>query len=477
MTRSLVHFVNLLRSSGVKVSVSETLDCLRCLQYIDISDRAQFRSSLEATLIKTLEDRAAFDRLFPLYFEGHSLPQDLDPPPHLASLMRQVLEEAGAEDFPPAFRELAIGGLPLAALRASESGHGVGLEAMAFPLQASLCAGRIRQRLGMDQWPAALERLVGLLADRGASPSEQQAISDLLQTRIALLADAIKDQVEHRKRMRMPAMLERSLDEELLHKSFGSLSQREIEAMRQAVKELARHIKDEFSLRQKKGRGGKIDIKRTLRKAQRYGGLPMEIVSTERRRSKTRIVALCDVSSSVWNASRFMLNLLYSLQNEFSTVRSFVFVDRVGEVTEFFERYDVDVAVEKALTEAGIPYYHYTDYGSVFGEFVERFFDTVNRRTTVIVIGDGRTNFFYPSEELLERIRMRARRLVWLNPEPRGFWGTGDSAMHRYRRHCDDVRECRNLVQLAEFVRTLALSSTPSRTRAGFLGRPWSPRV
>lgn len=477
MTRPLVHFVNLLRSSGVKVSVSETLDCLRCLQYIDISDRAQFRSSLEATLIKTSQDRAAFDRLFALYFEGRSLPQDQDPPPHVASLVRQVLEDAAAEDFPPAFRELVIGGLPQAALRASEIGHEVGLETMAFPLQAPLFVGRIRQRLGIDRWSAALERLLGLLAERGATQSELQALSDLLQARIALLADAIRDQVEHRKRMQMPAMLTRSLDEELFHKSFGSLAQRDIEAMRQAVKELARHIKDELSLRQRKGRRGKIDIKRTLRKAQRYGGLPVEIVSRERKRSKARIVALCDVSSSVWNASRFMLNLLYSLQNEFSKVRSFVFVDRVGEVTEFFERYDVDLAVEKALTEAGIPYYHYTDYGSVFEEFVERFFDTVNRRTTVIVIGDGRTNFFYPKEELLERIRMRARRLVWLNPEPKGFWGSGDSAMHRYRRHCDDVRECRNLLQLTEFVKSLVHLSRPSRTQAGPLGRPWNPRA
>jgi uncharacterized protein with von Willebrand factor type A (vWA) domain len=245
--------------------------------------------------------------------------------------------------------------------------------------------------------------------------------------------------------------------DELLQKAFGALTAHEIQAMRRVVQELAKKIRDEAALRERRARKGRLDIKRTLRKSLAYGGLPLEAVLKKRKRSKGRIVVLCDVSQSVWNASRFMLHLLYSLQDQFSKVRSFVFVDQLGEVTACFERYEVNTAVDKALREAGIPYHRYTDYGSVFREFCERHIEAVNRRTTLIVIGDGRNNFFLPGEEYLERIRARVRRVIWLNPESRGFWKVGDSMMHRYAKHCDEVRECRNLEQLTAFVNDLAL--------------------
>jgi len=152
-----------------------------------------------------------------------------------------------------------------------------------------------------------------------------------------------------------------------------------------------------------------------------------------------------------------MLHLLYSLQDRFDKVRSFVFVDQVGEVTGFFDRYEVNEAIETALSNAGIPYNRYTDYGSVFKEFAEERMDAVNRKTTFIVIGDGRNNFFHPGEGYLSKIRTRARRVIWLNPESRGFWRFGDSMMHRYAKNCDEARECRNLKQLTEFVNELTL--------------------
>jgi uncharacterized protein with von Willebrand factor type A (vWA) domain len=333
----------------------------------------------------------------------------------------------------------------------------VGVPRMRYPLQASHFIRRIKEQLNLDQWEGQLKHLLELLEAGGIAKEELDALRGLWEERMQHLQAMIKDHVERQTQIRMRSMGPRSFNEELMHKSFGALTPREIEAMRQAVKELVKRIRDEYSLRERRKRQGRIDIKRTLRRSQRYGGVPMEIIQKRRKKSKARVIALCDVSGSVWNASRFMLNLLYSLQDQFSKVRSFVFVDKLGEVTHFFERYTIDEAIEKALNEAGIPYYHYTDYGSVFKEFYENYLDIVNRKTTFIIIGDGRNNFFFPEEMMLEKIRMRARRVIWLNPEPKGFWGLGDSMMHRYGTQCNEVRECRSLSQLIGFINGLVL--------------------
>jgi uncharacterized protein with von Willebrand factor type A (vWA) domain len=242
-----------------------------------------------------------------------------------------------------------------------------------------------------------------------------------------------------------------------MEKGFEMLTDWEIRAMRQVIRELVKKIRDVSSLRQRRKRVGRFDLKQTLRKSLRYGGIPMEVAFRKRKKSKGRIVALCDVSRSVWNASRFMLHLIYSLQDQFNKVRSFVFVDQLGEVTECFEHGDVNQAIETALHDADIPYNRYTDYGSVFKQFCEEQMDAVNRQTTFIVIGDGRNNYFNSGHEFLARIRARARRVIWLNPESRGSWVFGDSNMYCYSPHCDEVRECKNLKQLIEFVNMLTL--------------------
>jgi len=463
MKQTLLDFVDLLRKAGIRVALSEVLDCMRGMEYVDLLDKAQFRSALETTLVKRSEDRQEFDRLFSLYFEGRGFPLDDDAGAegmdHLMQHVSDVLDQANGL-FSGQFRDIVLGGPAVMVhmvQQIMDSAREVGVSRMTYPLQASYMTQRMRERLSVDQWEAQLKHLLALLEEHGVSSEEVDTLRGLLEERIQHLQTMIKDHVEREKQIRMPFMGTRSFNQELMNKSFGALTPREIEAMRQAVKELVQRIRDEYSLRQRRQRQGRIDIKRTLRKSQQYGGVPMEIIQKRRKKSKARVIALCDVSSSVWNASRFMLNLLYSLQDQFSAVRSFIFVDTLGEVTQFFERYDIDEAIEKALNEAGIPYHHYTDYGSVFKEFYENYLDIVNRKTTFIIIGDGRNNFFYPEDMVLEKIRLRARRIIWLNPEPRGFWGTGDSMMHRYGCQCNEARECRNLAQLMDFINGLVL--------------------
>jgi hypothetical protein len=249
----------------------------------------------------------------------------------------------------------------------------------------------------------------------------------------------------------------RHLSDELGEVHFASLTPREVEAMREAIAQLVRRLKDRISRRAAARRRGVLDVKKTLRRAAAYEGVPMEVFRRRRPPRKAKIVTLCDVSGSVWSAARFMLNMLYSLQGCFAQVRSFIFVAGVQEVSEVFKQHAVNPAIDKILKEADIDYNAATDYGRTLREFRQQYLDILNRQTTLIVIGDGRCNYTHPEDGLLAEMRARCRRLIWLNPEAHQFWYTGDSEMRAFEAVCDEVRPCQNLNQLLAFITTLVL--------------------
>lgn len=460
MQAHVLQFANLLRESGIRISTAEILDALLGIDRIGLGDKGQFRALLRACLIKRGADFQEFDKLFDLYFSALGAPAGALSPvaasEPFSEALHEILDQANGL-FSPWFRRLILEGLPAFAAALLEVGQQIGLPGMRYPMQARHFGQKIRRAFGMDRWEEEIEHLLGRLAEKGLSASDRAALEQEIAGKQQLLAEMIQEHANRQAQVVLKADRKREVQDDLMEKGFGALSAWEIQAMRRVVQDLVRKIRDESSLRERRSRKGRLDIKHTLRRSLRYGGLPLEMALRKRKRSKGRVVVLCDVSQSVWNASRFMLHLLYSLQDQFSKVRSFVFVDELGEVTGCFERYEVNEAIEKALRDAGIPYNRYTDYGSVFKQFSEQYLDAVNRKTTFIVIGDGRNNFFLPGEQHLERIRSRARRTIWLNPESRGFWKVGDSMMHRYSRHCDEVRECRNLKQLMEFINDLTL--------------------
>jgi hypothetical protein len=238
---------------------------------------------------------------------------------------------------------------------------------------------------------------------------------------------------------------------------FASLTPREVEAMREVVEQLVRRLKDKVSRRRAAARRGTLDVKKTLRRAVACEGVPFEVFFRRRPKRKAKIVALCDVSGSVWSAARFMLNMLYALQECFTQVRSFIFVSGVTEVTNVFEDHEINPAIDKILKEADIDYNAATDYGRTFRGFRQNYMDILNKKTTLIVIGDGRSNYTDPEVSILGAMRGRSRRLVWLNPETEQFWATGDSEMRALAAVCDTVRPCQNLKQLTDFITSLVL--------------------
>ena len=458
MRDHILQFVNILRASGIRISPEEVLDCMVGMEHVELINKGHFRTLQQATLIKREEDIEAFNRLFDLYFKAFDIPEEDLPSPlsqtGLEDPLRELIEQLNGL-LSPGLRELALQGLPVLSSALLESGQRVGLETIRFPLQTSHFVQKIRRDFGMENWADEVSNLLTRLEREGVPESDREHLEEEILRRIDLFEQVIRDYVGRQAQALMQKKQNREPHAELMEKGFGALTSWEIRSMQQVIQDLVKKIRDEASLRHRRNRKDRFDLKQTLRKSLRYGGIPLEIAFRKRKKSKPRIVTLCDVSSSVWNASRFMLHLLYSLQDQFDKVRSFVFVDQPGEVTRFFERHEVNEAIETALNNAGIPYNRYTDYGSVFKEFCEAHMDAVNRKTTFIVIGDGRNNFFFPGDDYLARIRTRARRVIWLNPESRGFWKFGDSMMHRYMKQCDEVRECRNLKQLIEFVNQL----------------------
>jgi uncharacterized protein with von Willebrand factor type A (vWA) domain len=208
-------------------------------------------------------------------------------------------------------------------------------------------------------------------------------------------------------------------------------------------------------VRARHARRGRISPHATLRRALRTGGVPFTIVRKDRTRDRPKLFLLCDVSDSVRAAAAFLLEFTYSVQELFERARSFVFVSDLGEATELFARMPVRAAIATAWSGGVVPTSDNSNYGRVLRAFDARLLGEVDRRTTVFVLGDGRTNFHDAAPEILDRIRQRARALLWLCPEPRGRWGEGDSAMPRYAPKCTAVYEVQCAADLERAGRAL----------------------
>src|SRR5262249_2847612 len=243
----------------------------------------------------------------------------------------------------------------------------------------------------------------------------------------------------------------------LAHKPFGAMSEEELMRLREEVTRLAKRLKQLASLRPRVGRRGRLDARRTLRRALGAGGGPVSLVHKRRRIQKPRRGGVCGISDSVRHVSRFMLQFAFTLQELFSKVRSFVFVSDLGECTELFKQHEIQRAVDLAYSGGVVNVYANSNFGRAFKMFEARYLDAVTPKTTVIVIGDARNNYNRPEAWALSAIKEKARRVLWLNPEPPGSWAFGDSAMRDYEPFCDRVETVGNLAQLAKVVDTLVL--------------------
>jgi uncharacterized protein with von Willebrand factor type A (vWA) domain len=408
MDDQLVRFIAHLRSAGVRVSLAESQDAGRALVQLAEMDPEWFRTALETTLIKEHTDQPIFDRLFPLYF--------LDP----GAAVFRLPEQAITPDQQQLLEEVMRG--------------------MTSDLLQKLASGQVPTP---QEW-AHYARQVRLMWGAGNQPG---SVGDMLQQGLAhgvvLTGQVIQFITQP------PA--------DLMQRSFHRLSEAQARELRQQVRRLAAKLRSRAALRQRKGRGKSLDPKTTLRANLRTGGIPFHL-HFKKKRLKPKFAIICDVSTSMRPVAEFMLRLIYDMQDQITKVRSFAFNDHLEEVSDEFVGRRPNEAIPRILHR--IPPGHYaTDLGRSLADFCEHFLDAVDRRTVVIFLGDGRNNAKDPRLDLFEQIKRRARRIIWLNPEPRRFWGTGDSDMLRYKPLCDAAQQVSNLAELTEAVDRLFLIS------------------
>jgi uncharacterized protein with von Willebrand factor type A (vWA) domain len=460
MDRRILEFIGDLRRAEIRVSPSEAVDALGAAAEVGLADRATFKTALAATLIKEARDLPTFDRLFDLYFLdlralGEGVRKALGPPdPRIQALLDRLLGEGGLE-LDPLTDLILRGGEAELEMAIRQGGEHVGLERLMYYLQVGYFSRRIQDRLDWEAIEQDLARLIQLLEGQGLDPGQLARIRNHLDLRLEAFRRLIRRHVERELERRAYRQGERLTRELLTDKPLFALTAEEVAQMKAVVARLARRIKDALALRQRQEEKGRLDSRRTVRRSLQYGGIPMELRFRRRRREKPKLVTICDVSDSVRNASRFMLQLVWSLQECFSRVRSHVFVSEIAEVTQAFNTYPVEKAIEWALRGAPVDYHCRSDFGYAFSRFCRTELEGLDRKTTVLVLGDARNNYNDPQAWALRTIRERVKGIIWLNPEGKWGWGIGDSVMPLYAPHADVVRECRTIGQLAQVVDNL----------------------
>jgi uncharacterized protein with von Willebrand factor type A (vWA) domain len=460
MDERILEFIGDLRRAELRISPSEALDALAASTEVGLTDRETFKSSLAATLVKEARDLATFERLFNLYFLdlqalGEGLRKALGPEdPKMADLLDRLGDEDGLElDELTELLMRGQGSEMEMAIRAG--GENAGLERLMYFLQVGYFSRRISDRFDWSVLERDLEKIMRLLEARGLDPGQLARVRNYLELRLEAFKRMIRQHVQRELERRAYRQGEKLTREVLADKPLFALSADEVAQMKGVVARLARKIKDALVLRQRQEQRGRLDTRRTIRKSLQYGGVPMEIVLRRRHRDKPKLITICDVSDSVRNASRFMLQLVWSLQECFSRVRSYVFVSEIAEVTQAFSSSSVERAIDWALKGAPVDYHCRSDFGFAFSRFATTELESLDRKTTILVLGDARNNYNDPQAWALRLIRERVKGIIWLNPEGQWGWGIGDSVMPLYTPACDIVRECRTIGQLGEVVDNL----------------------
>jgi uncharacterized protein with von Willebrand factor type A (vWA) domain len=447
MEGRLVEFARLLRQNGVPVSPAEVADAGRAAAAVGLEEREGFRSALRATLVKRSADVPLFEALFALYFSGlgrvldgleRGLLADLE---SLAALggddPREVSEviEAVLPSLSPLLRAALLGDRGTVARLFEAAAREIDFGGLAAPAQVGFYGRRVLAAAGGAAAARDLSAAEAALRARGLSARGLELLSHRLRAALGRLEEAARRYAELEQRARAEARRRAAV----APSGFAALSREEMERMEVAVRRLAERLKARLASRERARRGA-LHVRRTLRRNMALGGVPARLAFRRRHPERPDVVVLCDVSDSVRHVSRLMLLFLHTLQGLFTRVRSFVFVSDVGEVTEAFrEERDPARAADLATAGRAVSLFGNSNYGRALRLFHERWRGAVTRRTTLLVIGDGRSNYHPPHAWVLEDLRRRARRVLWICPEERWAWGQGDSEMPLYASKVERV--------------------------------------
>jgi uncharacterized protein with von Willebrand factor type A (vWA) domain len=472
MQKKVIEFTNLLRKSGIRVSVAEGIDAFNALDELSLDDRDVFRDALRAAMVKRGDEIATYDELFDLFWsgfydnlrnafgdmEGDLGEMGIDLEQLLAQLAEMMENMDGDMDLGELAKAMLTQDLSQLENMIRQAAEQAGTERIENMLQVGFFSRRTTEQLGMEGAGQELEGLLERMRQQGMGDEAIAQMQELIRKLMETVRRTVRNFTERELQQQNHNYMEKFRREMLTEKSFYHLTEDEIQRMREVVTRLAQRIKNILSIRKKRLKRGKLDLHQTLRRNMARGGIPFEVIFKTRRKEKPKLVILCDVSSSVANVSRFMLQFMYSLQEAFTKIRCYVFVAELGEVTDVFNEGDVSSAVEKALDGGDvINVYTRSNFGFAFHEFWKNHLASIDNKTTVIILGDARNNYNDARAWCVRDIQNKAKNVVWLNPESPSAWGFGDSVMDRYMPYCDVVEECRNLRQLSKVVDQIVL--------------------
>ena len=472
-------FISELRNAGLPVSLTENLDAMEAIKHIPLEDREAFKYALGATLVKNNAHWRSFETVFEVYFSlrgpEYAIADDAD----AGDFWREMQEQLQSQDGDSrgaaggAMDQMTPEEMMAMLMKALMAGDQALMRALARqavqrfagmepgrPVGGTYYLYRTLRNLDLD---SMLEKLMETSREEVGgqlTPLEERLERDEHEHRI----EQFKQEIEAEIRRRLVAdrgaeamakTLRKPLPEDV---EFMHASRDEMQGLKKALQPLTRKLAARLARKRKHERRGPLDFRSTVRHSLSYGGVPADPRFKYPRPAKPELMVVADISGSVAAFARFTLMLVYAIQGQFSKVRSFVFIDGIDEVTEFFKgTEDISEAIHKVNTEADVIWVDgHSDYGHAFEVFWEKYGRDVGPKTTVLLLGDARNNYHASQSWVIKEMRQKARHVYWLNPEPRSYWNTGDSIVGEYATHTDGVYECRNMRQLESFVEKLA---------------------
>ena len=470
MQSSLVSFIQVLRTHDLRVSPAETLDAMNVATTLGYADRGLLRDGLAMTLAKTPEEEAVFLTCFDRYFrqdladfaleDSADTPGDAPPGAEATASgdsdtetgMISPLAEAASADpalqammASPLMQSLVNNDRNALTMAIGSAAERAGLRQIQMFTQKGQFTRKILDEMGEDQLRGAIIEL-----ERMQSPAllELQRYRDVLR-------EQVRDYVEREYLLHAEGKTRQFMDEVLQKTRLNNIESMYMHKVQELVRKMARRLASRHSRKRRRFKRGQLNMAKTIRKGIANDGVMFETHWRQVRRDKPQILAVCDVSGSVAAYAKFLLLFLYSLQDVLPRVRSFAFSSHLGEVSRYFD----DYPVEKAIELVNWKYGGATDYGSSLQDFAKLALDDINGNTTVIILGDARNNNGDPQLQIMQSIYQRCKQVLWLNPESRKVWGSGDSEMLRYQSACHFTAECNNLKQLERIVDQLLKST------------------
>jgi uncharacterized protein with von Willebrand factor type A (vWA) domain len=434
MQHTLESFLRALRAQEVRVSPAEAIDAHRAAAEVGFADRALLKDALCVTLAKSADEVERFDRCFDTFFSRSAS----------RAARRPASGPAAAPAGAPNLASQLLEGDEAALAQAMEAAAArVGAGEIRLTSQRNLLTRRMLDEMGLRDLEAMIQAL------RAVGGPRDQALADQLAARRAALFVEAAAFVERQSRLYASETGRRMRDALLAEQKLTAVESEDFRAMEALVRRMAKRLATKYSRQRHRAHQGKLDVRRTIRRSMGHGGIPFEVVWKTETLNKPKIAVMCDVSRSVASAAQFLLLFLYSLNEVVVRLDAFAFSDRLVSVNDLLDDEKVDDAITLVMARVG---FRPTDYGRSLADFCDAQGSKLDRRTTVIILGDGRSNYADPRLDLMRTLSQRARSVIWLNPEPETYWGQGDSKMDAYQRFCTVAKPCNTLTQLERII-------------------------